>query len=161
MGQDGRMVTATAMFDSGADTSYITSSLVEKVKPEYLTSKYMSYAAFGGSRPSSSAVHNVFRVELQNRKGGSEFMNAVEVENICAPLVRPKVSSEILKSVLDSGLEMADQYDEVGKLVHIDILIGLDYYWSLMKQDVKKLAEGMVVQFRSSDGYFLVHVCGM
>ncbi|XP_064650936.1 uncharacterized protein LOC135502211 [Lineus longissimus] len=142
-GPKGRMETANVLFDTGSDTTFISSAFVKKKVPEWVTSKYMSYAAFGGNTPSSCSVHNVYKVDLQSRTVESRLLQAVEVKTIGAPLVRPKISAQILQSVCE--LNLADQYDEK-KEVKIDSLIGLDHYWDVVNSDVRKLSEGLVVQ---------------
>ena len=64
-----------------------------------------------------------------------------EVPSICRTLYRPSLPVEFL------SLENSAQYDlfDVEGPVHIDILIGLDYYWSLMTPTYVRLTEFMVL----------------
>ena len=134
---------ATLMFDTGSDNSYITSSLVHKIKPEWVSSQRMSYAAFGGGTPSRSEMHNIYTMKLQGAHGGRVDLRAVEIKSICAPIYRPRVPNAVLQSF--EGLELADHYDE-NREVTVDILIGLDRYWDFMREGIIKRPEGIVAQ---------------
>ena len=133
---------ATILFDTGSDYSYVTSSVVNKIDPEWLTSRPMTYAAFGG-KTSKGNLHNVFKLEMQGLHGGRGSLCAAEVKVICAPMVRPRIPARVLQSFEE--LEFADTYMENCEL-SVDILIGLDQYWNFVKQDIVRGIDGIVAQ---------------
>ncbi|XP_037775537.1 uncharacterized protein LOC119572501 [Penaeus monodon] len=49
-GDSGICCEATLLFDTGSDRSYVSSNFVKKVKPKWVSSETVSYAAFGGSK---------------------------------------------------------------------------------------------------------------
>ena len=138
-------IEATLLFDSGSDRSYVTNSLVRKVRPKWLSSLNVTYAAFGGGKSNNDA-RNVYQLRTKGVHGGSksfELLSAVEVPVICAPLQRPKVSQGSLEPL--RSLPLADEYSE-GRNMAIDILVGLDHYWDLMKSGFFRLPGGPVAQ---------------
>ena len=62
---------------------------------------------------------------------------------ICAPLYRQRIPDHVLKSF--DQMQLADVYEESGP-VQVDILIGLDSYWKLVKPGIVCLSEGLVAQ---------------
>jgi hypothetical protein len=87
--QNGKTAYARLLFDTGADTTYESSALVNKTEPVQVTAKSISYASFGGDKPSPSKVRNVYTFRVHNRQGGVETLKAIEVKTICAPLHKP------------------------------------------------------------------------
>ena len=45
---DGSLITATVVFDTGADRSYVSSQFRKKLRPKLLGHDWVSYGAFGG-----------------------------------------------------------------------------------------------------------------
>ena len=80
-------VTATLLFDSGSDHTYVTSSLVRKVQPKFLTSKKIGYAPFGGGK-TRPVDRNVYEIVTKGLNQGDELVmfSALEVPVISAPL---------------------------------------------------------------------------
>lgn len=138
-------VEATLLFDSGSDRTYVSSSLINRVGPKWVSSIDIKYAAFGGGK-STSKMRNVYELHTEGVHGvnrGREAFTAVEVPVICAPLRRPKVPVACLKALGD--LQLADNYCEEREL-SIDILVGLDYYWQLVRQGIVHVPNGPVAQ---------------
>ena len=92
-----------AMLDSGAGRTYITSSLVQRIHPEWLRREYVASCAFGECSASSQELRNIYKLQL-TRAGNNEFIEAAEVPVICAPLVRKKVSTNILDKCVKLNL---------------------------------------------------------
>ena len=84
----GGTATATVLFDSGSDRSYISSSLADKIQPEWVGSKALSYAAFGTWEPSKCLERGIFQIYLKDTQGVGTMMQVMEVPVICAPMYR-------------------------------------------------------------------------
>lgn len=134
----------TLLLDSGSDRTYITSDLVKKLGLEWLSSTELSYSVFGGGK-SSCSLRNVYGFDVWGNVNVPNIsLSGVEVPTICSPLSRPKVPLQVLKSF--GGVKLADTYQDTGKLT-VDILIGLDYYWKLVKGNVIRIpGEGLAAQ---------------
>ena len=144
MGRGGQRVEATALFDTGSDRTYVCDKLVKCADPVWVGSENVSYAAFGGT--GSSVKHrDVYRVDMfgSNMASPSPLsVNAICVPVICAPLQRPVFPAGVLQSF--SHLELADPPSD--RQLTVDILVGLDCYWDLMKQGEIRLSGGPVAQ---------------
>ena len=136
-------VLVNIVFDSGADNSYISGSLVKKIRPEWVTQTQMSYSAFGGKCSRVGALYNVFKVELEGLNHEMVPLNVFEVGIICKPLVRSCVPSSVIQAF--SGLNFADSY-ESDREVSIDILIGLDSYWRFVRPNAVQGPGDIVAQ---------------
>jgi len=135
-------VKARLLFDTGADRTYVSSKFVKSTSPEYVCSEPVSYGAFGTKQVSESEMRNVYKF---NVRSGLELVTVVatEIPVVCAPLHRRKVPAEVLQSVRE--IKLADDYDVSGSS-EIDILVGLDCYWQLVKPNVVSVSEGLVAQ---------------
>ncbi|XP_042892723.1 uncharacterized protein LOC122266866 [Penaeus japonicus] len=150
-GTDGRIVTAKVLFDNGADRSYISSSFVKKCKPQWLTSNPIPYSSFGGHSAGKEELRNVFKISMLDKDNNVVPVITAEIPKICQPLVRPVVPNHVLNSF--SHVELADDYNSASPMV-IDVLIGLDYYWTLISA-ADAIQKECVVAMRSIFGYVL------
>ena len=66
----------------------------------------------------------------------------LEIPNICSPMYRAAVPSDVLLPFKD--IPFTENYCE-GQSVKIDILIGLDFYWELVGTNFKT-SNGLVAQ---------------
>lgn len=138
---------AVVLFDTGADRTYVSQAFVEPVKREWVGSQHLSQAVFGSETATGSQVRNLYKLWLQGQRDRSSIV-AVGVPLICTPLVRPSVSSDVLK---DLGVQVLEVFS--GEQVHTDLLVGMDFYWSMMSGDTVR-GSGLVAQ-RSIFGWIL------
>ncbi|XP_068229312.1 LOW QUALITY PROTEIN: uncharacterized protein [Palaemon carinicauda] len=150
-GSDGTVVTAQVMFDNGADRSYISSKFVKKCKPQWITSAPMPYSSFGGHSSGKNEHRNVYELKLWDSDKKVVRIIAAEIPRICQPLVRPIVPDSVLNSF--SHVVLADDYHHDSP-IEIDILIGLDFYWTLISP-VDAFQINHVVAMKSLFGYVL------
>ena len=80
-------------------------------------------------------------MQLHGTSQGSAAISAIEVPIVCVPLHRKRIPQDILKSF--NGIEFVENYSQ-NETKSVDILIGLDYYWKLVKPDSGVLRKGMV-----------------
>jgi len=140
-----RTVEATLLFDSGSDRTFITSNLVKRANLKCISSVSMTYAPFGGGK-SGRQLRDVYELSAKGVYGGCEgfkSLTATEVPVICSPLSRPTLPSNLFNSL--PKLEFADDYSRKGTLT-VDVLVGLDQYWRLIKSGVIRIADGTVAQ---------------
>ena len=90
-----------------------------------------------GATQGGKQVCEYVRVGLQLRNGQGQIVTLFSVPEICEPLAsHPIVDCRRVYPHL-RGLEFADESDDVQKL-HVDILIGSDYYWDLITGQVQR-----------------------
>ena len=137
------VVSARLVLDSGSQRTFVSESLVRRVGAEFLGSKRVSYAAFGGSK--SDEDRGVYKLNVSGAnlsRPTSHSFSAVQVPLICSPLSRPCVPSNRLHGL--AGLELADHFLE-GDHLSVDILCGLDVFWSLVKPGGIQVSDGLVL----------------
>ena len=140
-----KTVEATLLFDSGSDRTYVTADLAKRAKLKYVSSVSIAYAPFGGGK-SVNKLRNIYELRAKGMFGGNKdfkILNATEVPVICTPLRRPSIPGKLVQSM--PKVEFADDYKREGPL-KIDLLVGLDQYWHLVKQGMIRVAEGTVAQ---------------
>lgn len=141
-------VKATLIFDSGSDRTYVSEQLMRKVEGKWKGSCEMMYATFGGGK--SSRACNVYEFDVCGAnltEPNVHTIQAVQVPIICAPLVRPRVKSNLIHPF--KQVELADTAllsDSPQGPQQIDILVGQDRYWSLMGTGLIRSSEGLVAQ---------------
>ena len=139
------VVEATVLFDSGSDRTYVTESLVKRVGAEWVASQPVSFAAFGGGK-ASSGDRNVYKMSVKGASVPScevKSFTAVSVPVICAPLSRPSVPLSQLSDF--HGMTLAED-SFTDRTLCVDILIGLDCYWTMMRSGVVISSSGLTAQ---------------
>ena len=105
---------------------------MKKAGAKWVSSQESSYVAFGGGK-SGASHRDMYELKL----------SGVKVSMICAPLQPPRLSAAVLD--LFGHLDLADRYDS-DRQVSVDILIGLDLFWTLMVPGKVQSAGGLVAQ---------------
>ena len=142
----------TVLFDSGSDRTYVSSKLVNKLGLKWVGSTELRYAVFGGGH-SSTLLRNIYELNLEGvgRDLPKISLNAVEVPVICTPMSKPNISAATYSAF--GNLRFAKQDD--GGDLRIDILVGLDYYWQLVKQGLKRVPSSNLVALETVFGWVL------
>jgi len=145
LGLEGK-VRANVLFDGGSDRTYIARDLVKRIGPEFVRSELVSYCNFGGTKPNSEELRNIYSMELRGlgalQKSGS-IAFATEVPNVCVPLHRSRVPDVILESL--GHVKLTENYSQ-DKKIGVDILVGLDQYWKFVEPQIIPVQEGLVAQ---------------
>ena len=94
--KDGSWRPKTLLFDSGADRSYVTKSLVKEVSQQFIRSTNVSFATFGGSTQSVRSREQ--EICLKDMNESHVKINVAEVLVICLPLNRPAVDNRVTES---------------------------------------------------------------
>ena len=126
--KNGKIKFANVLLDTGSDKTYISSQFCNEIKPKWEGCEPVSYTAFGSKETGSRTMRNVYTLLLSCKDNQLLPVVATEIPVICAPLVCPKLSDVDFTPFND--VELVNCFD---KRVNIDILIGLDCYWSCMK----------------------------
>ena len=99
-GEGGKWVEATLLFDSGSGQSYVTRSLVHKIKPKWVRNTQSKFSSFEGQ--SHKTQSGVYEINIKGVKKETEeaVIQVREVPVICLPLVRPQVDTEVVLNCL-------------------------------------------------------------
>ena len=146
-------VKANILLDSGSDRTYVSRGLVQKLDPSFIRSELVSYASFGSGKANGEEMRNVYSLELYGSSQGQALISAIEVPVVCVPLSRKAIPEKLLNSF--KRLQFVEDYSE-DKTVSVDILVGLDYYWKLVKPEsgVTESRDGLVA-LRTVFGWML------
>ena len=137
-------VKANLISDSGADKSFVSERLMKQVKGEFKGSVEMTCASFGGGK--STGVCDVYELKVASPNmfvSTAIALQAVKVPVICAPLVRPRVPPDALPYPM-RHLQLASDCTSSEPTLHIDIVVGQDQYWSLIRSGLVRSSEGLV-----------------
>ena len=145
--QADRVYNVRLVLDSGSQTTYITDVLREALGLKGVRSRQLKVSRFMDNDDSGLVVRNCDVVELRVHgcDGDDVLITANSVPNICPP---PEAQCiEICKAEFShlSGLKLSD---EAGSKTFrndcMDILIGVDYYWSFVYNDFRRGPAGPV-----------------
>lgn len=142
VGQNG-IIRANILLDSGSDKTYVTRDLVQKCQPSFAGSEYVSCASFGSSKARKQQRRNMYSLNLEGLRQEKVSVVATEIEVISVPVHRKSIPSDILKAM--SHLTLVTDY-AIEERVPIDMLIGLDSFWKLVKHKTFPISENMVAQ---------------
>ena len=122
---------ANVLFDTGSNRTYVSNDFVQRAQPELIGCETVSYASFGQTDKGSSRLRNVFSLNLKHANSDNcSSIAAIEIPVICTPIFCPSISEQDLHQF--KGLKFANNY-KTNQRITIDILMGMDLYWSFVK----------------------------
>ena len=138
-------VEANVIFDGGADRSFISKSLMKRVEGRYEGSVELTCASFGGAKMIDVCdCYEICVSAISPSLPTVERIEVVEVETISAPLRRPPVPDDLLRPF--DHLQLASPVNRTSSdsVLHIDLVIGQDQYWNLVRSGLVRSSEGLV-----------------
>jgi hypothetical protein len=132
--QQSATVPVRVLMDSGSQRTYITNGLKEKLGLQPTKTETLKLNTFGGDRFSKKRC-DVVQLSLQGSDGDIEI-SAVCFPKICSP-IPTKICPERYPHL--KGLNLADvRQSESDEFEHdnIDILIGCDYYFDIVNNEM-------------------------
>ena len=137
----------TVLFDSGSDRSFVKSSTAAKLGLQPVKKECLSLSSFGGYEQSNNDC-NVFSLKI-----GNTDLKLLGIQRITAPLYRAAVPKNIVDIIGKIPVRENLAKDNV---LHVDILIGLDFYWEMIINGSTKIIEttSLVAQ-ESKLGWFV------
>jgi transposase InsO family protein len=133
---------ARLLFDSASQMSYISRELANKLQSKPISRQAFIVQGFGGMQK-KLADYEVVEVEVIARDLEKIRMSLYVTSQVCAPLQGQEVSLARERYEHLQGITLAEQGVQGGCL-SIDILVGSDYYWKFVGQDLKRGKEGPV-----------------
>ena len=141
------------LFDSGSQRTYISRTLVDAIEAETIRTEYLAVGTFGAST-TECLPRDVVRITISDRADQESIqIEPIVVEKICNPIQSHELDiAESMKMRLNE-FDLLDTYHTNDEIL-IEILIGLDYYWSIaMGGGVVRTGLGPVA-IPSKFGYF-------
>ena len=125
-----RTMEVRLLLDGGSQRSYITDRVRKLLALEPSGKDRLSIAAFGSHREKPRVCSTV-NVGLAMKGYPNMHLSLFVVPMICEPLAGQPISACIEENRHLASLDLADFSDGTSSL-EVDILIGSDYYWSLV-----------------------------
>ena len=126
---NGRRTEANILFDEGAQRSFMSSKLAQKLRISPQHSENINISAFGGE-PSSFQHLGVTTINIETLIGEQITVSVLLVPMIAAPLQNTYHTHLLNMKHLD-GLQLANPVTK-GNKFEISLLIGADYYWKFV-----------------------------
>ena len=121
--------------------TYMSQRLVNKLNLKAIGKQEMKINVFGEAEGKLITVKE-FNFCLESKQSDRYYLKGFVVPVICAPLNNHRVDARKMKF---EHIELKDILPEDEEIDgEIDILIGADYYWSLVTEDIIRLKDNLV-----------------
>ena len=149
-----KSATIKVLFDSASHRTFMTDKLAKRLQ---LSSQYreaLSVSTFAARRPQDVDTY-VVQFSLITKNGTSLPLQANVINQITGPIYRGPLQSSDLDFLLSIPTEkMADSIPKNLELGTVDLLIGSDYFWTIVGTDKMILPSGLFL-VSSKIGYIL------
>ncbi|XP_057299451.1 uncharacterized protein LOC130630070 [Hydractinia symbiolongicarpus] len=139
------------LFDSGSQLSYITPQARKKLNLKTVSKKELSIKVFGGEH--STKKLDLVKFEIKSTISNESINVSTFVNDICKPVSGQTINFAVENYEHLQGLRLADQ--NFSDDLHVDILIGADYYWNFFTKTVLRSSSGGPVAMGSKLGFIL------
>ena len=143
-------VDANVLFDTGSQRSFITRKLADQIQFKSLRRETVSVNTFG-SEP-ADYVCDFGTVYILSLDGELVPIDVLVVPEISAPMRTP-TTRDVIKGSFQSLVPFARQVTSAQFSIHM--LIGVDFYWSVVLGDVIRGDRPGLVALRTKLGYVL------
>ncbi len=143
-------VEAHILFDEGAQRSFITQDLVDQLQLKPIKRDTIGLSAFGTKTPTTRQL-DVVTVDLVTEYNETVSLDVLVVPQIATPL-KNHLPSVVPNLQYLAGLKLAHPVTSDARF-EISLLIGVDYYWQLVQDEVVR-GDGPVA-VKSKLGYLL------
>ena len=142
------------MLDSGSDRSYITTSLIKRVKPIKLGKVNIAFNSFGGEASSKPKLRSVYTLDMVTDQDLLKQIEVIEVRDICRPIIATPLPQRILKRFQSVKFNSPYACKSTGEL-KIDILVGINQYWNILMESPPPLKINSLVMQPSVFGWLI------
>ena len=142
------------VLDSGAERTYITEDLVKKLNLTAISSHNVQLNTFGEPKGKSKRLNYYSFCVKKPTRGCNIYMTGFAVPTICVPLKTCKIDvvEEAFPGIKD--IDLSEATDNEGDR-RIDLLIGSDFYWSVIEDENKRFGHEGLVAVNSKLGWVL------
>ena len=150
---DYNRVKCRLLFDSGSQRTYVSKTLVDAIDAETIRTEYLAVRTFGTST-TGCLPRDIVSITVSDRTDQESIeIEPIVVEKICNPIQSHELDIAESAKMRFNEFDLADTYHTDDEIL-IEILIGLDYYWSIAMGGVIKTSSGPVA-IASKFGYIL------
>ena len=133
-GEKGSSSTIRLILDSGSQRTYITKELTKELKLKLSEPKELSVVTFGVSQPKNIQCHSS-QLQLVMKDENTLTLNVNVVPSITGKITRFPLNPDDVEFLKREGWEknLADTLPTSTELSPVEMLIGNDYYFELLK----------------------------
>ena len=133
-GEKGSSSTIRLILDSGSQRTYITKELAKELKLKLSEPKELSVVTFGVSQPKNIQCHSS-QLQLVLKDENTLTLNVNVVPSITGKITRFPLNPDDVEFLKREGWEknLADTLPTSTELSPVEMLIGNDYYFELLK----------------------------
>lgn len=139
-----------AVMDTASHRSFITETLADELKLSKTVKENITIQTLGNNPKNMNNTCSSKIILLS--KNQKLNIDVLHVPKICGELQNGKFNDKQMEEL--NGLNLADIDATSGNNLEIDMLIGADYYWSVMNGEIKRLESGLILM-NSKFGYVL------
>jgi len=152
---DGKnLINARVLLDSASQRTFMTTKLAQQLNLSCEYKEHLSVATFGAEKTRSVDTY-VVHCQVQSKDGSYLSLSANVLKQITTCIQRNPLSQEDLEFLrLIPSNQLADKFPIEAELATVDILIGSDYFWSIIDNHRLVLPSGMFV-LSSKFGYIV------
>ncbi|XP_064475330.1 uncharacterized protein LOC135389194 [Ornithodoros turicata] len=127
------------LFDSSSQRSFVTEELAKQLGCHSHGVEKISIGSFGGATVTKTLSKT--SVKLQTTQGTAVEIDVLQTQQICANVL-PAIGQELLKGTF--LLEEASNVTTADQELPISILIGTNWYWRLVQDDIRRINDDLV-----------------
>lgn len=121
------------LLDSGSQRTYITTDLVQKLGLSICRYEFITSLSFGGAEPPPPKDTPVAKLILKSRHSDFE----IEIEALCVEKISAGSFQTLTEEIVNfPHLHYLQLADVMKPNPCADVLIGLDYYWSIIGSEI-------------------------
>ena len=141
------------LLDSSSQKSYITQRTIEALSLDPVGEEQMIIKTFGNNSENPKKM-KMYEVVIKGESGVNLYLKAYSVPTICSSLTgqEVRVAREKFPELIGSAL--FKENEEI-KDKEINLLIGSDYYWTIINNDIRRCDENGLVAISSKLGWIV------
>ena len=149
VGQSGA-VTSRVLLDTGADTAFITHDLINRIKPRHVGSEWLAVAGFAAPNRKPKQYES-YEFQVTFRDGRKMVVQAYGTD-VIVPGIKKHALSVTSNPVLVE-VPLAEPLAKVNEQINVDICLGSDYYYEIVKPGRIPLNDGGLCLLDTEFGY--------
>ncbi|KAL2076870.1 hypothetical protein ACEWY4_027537 [Coilia grayii] len=143
VGPGGRAV-VRCLLDGGSQRSFVCEEQSKALKLPVIRQESFTIHTFGSTAPVTTK-RNTVKLVLENlwNKGQKLEIEAIETPQICTAVMKVP-GEDIQRELKRRGLQFADATEDGSDYPQLSVLIGADYYWSMVSGRVERITDALV-----------------
>jgi len=137
---DGSVITARVLLHSASQRTFMTNRMAKLLKLPSQRMETLSVCTFGSQDPQSIDTY-VVHFSIITKDGTQLDLQANVLNQITSPIQRGPLDIEFLQLI--SPTQLADLIPESLEMASIDILVGSDFFWSIVGSGRVVLPSGL------------------